>query len=110
MFDRYVLRKSDNDSLNLISKRTYFEQRGLVWTPLNKRPVKLKDKLRELEELLYQNKVVGSSWNENKLILLLSRGVLVNITVNTKSSDVESVTFDRTLCSKVQNELICNGE
>lgn len=45
---RYHLKKDASD-LYLQSKKTYSEQRGLQWTPQNKRPFKLREKLKELE-------------------------------------------------------------
>lgn len=90
------------------SKKSYCERRGIHCNLTNKRPGKLKDKLRELEESLNQNRVVCSRWEANRLRLLLSKGVLVTIGVN-ELSDVTNIGFDRSFVAKIQNEVISDG-
>lgn len=41
--------KKDCTDVYQQSKKAYCESRGITWTAQNKRPVKLKDKIKELE-------------------------------------------------------------
>lgn len=45
---RYHVKKDSTD-VYLQSKKAYCVSRGITWTVQNKRPVKLKDKIKELE-------------------------------------------------------------
>lgn len=49
-FSRYHQHKKPSpESPFAVGKKTYAEKRGIVWTPNNKRPIKLKDSIKELE-------------------------------------------------------------
>ncbi|KAJ8971447.1 hypothetical protein NQ314_000704 [Rhamnusium bicolor] len=106
---KYYTKKDSNDSLGAHSKKQYCEQRGLLWNPINKRPQKLRDRLKELEEYLIHNKIVFFSWDENKLKFLLSTGLIVNITINSKTGDINNIIFDKQLSAKLQVNIICDG-
>lgn len=82
----------------------------MTWSPINKRPQKLRDKLKELEEYLVHNRIVFFTWDESKLKLLLSTGLLVNILVNCDTGDISSITFDKQLSAKLQVNIICDGK
>lgn len=47
-FARYHVKKDSTDVYQQ-SKKAYCVSRGITWTVQNKRPVKLKDKIKELE-------------------------------------------------------------
>ncbi|KAK4887641.1 hypothetical protein RN001_003912 [Aquatica leii] len=106
---KYYLRKDAQDQLLYKSKKLYCEKRGLVWYPINKRPFKVKDKLKELEEHLLQSKVICTACKSNVFQLLLANGLLVHITLNPNTHDITNILFIKSLASKVQNELICDG-
>lgn len=109
MIFRYYSKKDATDSVYISSKRSYCEHRGVYWNVVNKRPTKLKNKLKELEDLLLQNKVVFSDWENSNIQLLLSRGIRIIINVNQVTSDINSITFDKSLMTKIQNECIYDG-
>lgn len=92
------------------SKKQFCEQRGLIWHVLNKRPHKLKDKLRELEEYLVHNKIVYIAWEDDRLKLLLSTGLIVTINTNSSTGDITSIFFDKHLAAKLQVNIICDGK
>lgn len=92
------------------SKKQYCEQRGLMWHVLNKRPHKLKDKLRELEDYLVHNKIVYFAWEDDRLKLLLSMGLIVTLTTNSCTGDIVSIFFDKHLSAKLQVNIICDGK
>ncbi|XP_076257346.1 WD repeat-containing and planar cell polarity effector protein fritz isoform X2 [Rhynchophorus ferrugineus] len=91
------------------AKKQYAEQNGITYIPNNKRPEKLRDKLKELEEYLLHNKVIYYCWNNNKLKLLLSTGLIVDLTIHNKTGDLLGITFEKQLSTKLQVNIICDG-
>uniref|UniRef100_A0A671TYC8 WD repeat containing planar cell polarity effector n=1 Tax=Sparus aurata TaxID=8175 RepID=A0A671TYC8_SPAAU len=74
--------------------------RGYSWTPRNRRPEKLRDSLKELEELLQTNTCVHTRWRKKHCCqLMLSSGVLVTLTLN--GPQLEQVCVDRTLVGRL---------
>lgn len=106
---RYYNKKDTGDSVFGQIKKRYCEQRGVLWNINNKRPQKLRDRLKELEELLIHNKIVYFTWDENKLNLLLSTGLVVTITVSNTTGDVSGIVFDKQLSGKLQVNILCDG-
>ncbi|KAK5644239.1 hypothetical protein RI129_008084 [Pyrocoelia pectoralis] len=106
---KYFTRKEGSDQLLYKSKRLYCQERGIVWHPTNKRPFKVKDRLKELEEYLLQSKVICTSCERNNFQLLLANGLLVHIAVNLTTCDITNILFNKSLAAKVQTELICHG-
>ncbi|KAG5890065.1 hypothetical protein JTB14_003630 [Gonioctena quinquepunctata] len=106
---KYYVKKESNDSLYGQSKKIYCEQRGTFWNLPNKRPQKLRDRLKELEDHLIHNRVVSFTWEECTLKLLLSTGMLVTIPLNSRTGDPTNITFDKQLSAKLQVNIICDG-
>lgn len=106
---RYYNKKDATDAILGQSKKQYCEQRGLIWHVLNKRPHKLKDKLRELEDYLVHNKIVYFAREDDRLKLLLSTGLVVTLTTNSNTGDIISISFDKHLSAKLQVNIICDG-
>lgn len=94
----------------MLSKRNYSEQRGLLWNIANKRPNKLKNKLKELEDHFLQNKVISVHCEGYIIEVLLSRGIKVNISIDKVSNDISNINFDKSFVPKLQNECIYDGE
>ncbi|XP_071335947.1 WD repeat-containing and planar cell polarity effector protein fritz homolog isoform X2 [Trachinotus anak] len=81
-------------------KVQFSEARGYSWTPRNRRPEKLRDSLKELEELLQTNTCVHTRWrNKHCCQLMLSSGVLVTLTLS--GPQLEQVCVDRTLVGRL---------
>ncbi|KAM7385294.1 hypothetical protein PAMP_001382 [Pampus punctatissimus] len=81
-------------------KLQFCEARGYSWTPRNRRPEKLRDSLKELEEVLQNNTCVHTRWrNKHCCQLMLSSGVLVTLTLN--GPQLEHVCIDRTLVGRL---------
>ncbi|XP_034040872.1 WD repeat-containing and planar cell polarity effector protein fritz homolog isoform X2 [Thalassophryne amazonica] len=81
-------------------KLSFCEARGYSWTPRNSRPEKLRDSLKELEELLQTNTCVHTRWrNKSWCQLMLSSGVLVSLTLN--GPQLEQVCIERTLVGRL---------
>uniref|UniRef100_A0A8D3A0A7 WD repeat containing planar cell polarity effector n=1 Tax=Scophthalmus maximus TaxID=52904 RepID=A0A8D3A0A7_SCOMX len=81
-------------------KLHFCDARGYSWTPVNRRPEKLRDSLKELEELLQTNTCVHTRWrNKHCCQLMLSSGVLVTLTLH--GPQLEQVCVDRTLVGRL---------
>ncbi|CAI5654777.1 unnamed protein product [Oreochromis niloticus] len=81
-------------------KLQFCEARGYSWTPRNRRPEKLRDSLKELEELLQTNTCIHTRWrNKHCCQVMLSSGVLVTLTV--QGPQLEQVCIDRTLVGRL---------
>ncbi|XP_060532114.1 WD repeat-containing and planar cell polarity effector protein fritz isoform X2 [Cylas formicarius] len=106
---KYYFKKDSGSSVYEQAKKQYCDQSGILYVPHNKRPEKLRDKLKEFEEHLIHNKVVCYSWDNNKLKLLLSTGLITVLTLNERTGDLLSISFDKQLSSKLQVNIICDG-
>ncbi|XP_028279417.1 WD repeat-containing and planar cell polarity effector protein fritz homolog isoform X2 [Parambassis ranga] len=81
-------------------KLQFSEARGYSWTPRNRRPEKLRDSLKELEELLQTNTCIHTRWrNKHCCQMMLSSGVLVSLTLN--GPQLEQVCIDSTLVGRL---------
>ncbi|XP_069394869.1 WD repeat-containing and planar cell polarity effector protein fritz homolog isoform X2 [Paralichthys olivaceus] len=89
-------------------KLQFCEARGYSWNPRNRRPEKLRDSLKELEELLQTNTCVHTRWrNKNCCQLMLCSGVLVTLTLN--GPQLKQVCVDRTLVGKLPANTITDA-
>ncbi|XP_077960384.1 LOW QUALITY PROTEIN: WD repeat-containing and planar cell polarity effector protein fritz homolog [Gasterosteus aculeatus] len=89
-------------------KLRFCEARGHSWTPRNRRPEKLRDSLKELEELLQTNTCVHSRWrNKHCCQVFLSSGVLV--TLNLNGPRLEQVYVDRTLVGRLPGTTVADA-
>ncbi|XP_072293288.1 WD repeat-containing and planar cell polarity effector protein fritz homolog [Eucyclogobius newberryi] len=76
------------------------EARGYTWNPRNHRPEKLRDSLKELEELLLTNTCVHTRWKSKHCCqLMLSSGILITLSLN--GPELEQVCVDRTLVGRL---------
>ncbi|XP_032409599.1 WD repeat-containing and planar cell polarity effector protein fritz homolog isoform X2 [Xiphophorus hellerii] len=81
-------------------KLQYCEARGYSRTPKNSRPEKLRDSLKELEELLQSNTCVHTRWRSKYCCqMMLSNGVLATVTL--KGPQLDQVCVDRTLVGRL---------
>uniref|UniRef100_A0A1B6M0F5 WD repeat-containing and planar cell polarity effector protein fritz n=1 Tax=Graphocephala atropunctata TaxID=36148 RepID=A0A1B6M0F5_9HEMI len=104
---RYYEKKTSTDSPFTLGKKTYVEKRGTTWTPQNKRPTKLKDTIKELEECLEALRVVYHQWRDScTLQLMFNSGLLANITVSPVSGDVIEIVFDKFMVGKLLSEYV----
>ncbi|KAK8386319.1 hypothetical protein O3P69_010769 [Scylla paramamosain] len=86
-------------------KRQYLEARGLMVTPKNSRPIKLRDSLREFEELLAKERVVWEAWKSPNIYqLIFASGIITTLTVNGQTGDLTRVAFDKFLVGKLLSE------
>ncbi|XP_038044090.1 WD repeat-containing and planar cell polarity effector protein fritz homolog [Patiria miniata] len=91
----------------LDQKQQYAESRDLLWTPKNRRPEKLRDLLKEVEDLLTSHQVVFTRWRSRRQFqVMLSNCVLLSFQVSAHSGDVERILIDKTLQGKFCSENI----
>ncbi|KAG7463068.1 hypothetical protein MATL_G00191450 [Megalops atlanticus] len=89
-------------------KQDFVESRGLHWTPKNSRPEKLRDSLKELEELLQAGPCVCSRWrNKQSCQMLLGSGVLVTLSLS--GPQLERVNIDRALVGRLAADTISDA-
>ncbi|XP_049591000.1 WD repeat-containing and planar cell polarity effector protein fritz homolog isoform X2 [Syngnathus scovelli] len=82
--------------------------RGYSWTPANRRPEKLRDSLKELEELLQTNTCVHTRWRNTQYCqLLLSSGILVTLTLS--GPQLEQVCIDRALVGRLPGNTVSDA-
>ncbi|XP_051056524.1 WD repeat-containing and planar cell polarity effector protein fritz homolog [Phodopus roborovskii] len=93
---------------NLEEKQRLAESRDYPWTLKNRRPEKLRDSLKELEELMQTSQCVLSKW-KNKYVcqLLFGSGVLVSLSLS--GPQLEKVVIDRSLVGKLISDTISDA-
>uniref|UniRef100_A0A2K6MF16 WD repeat containing planar cell polarity effector n=1 Tax=Rhinopithecus bieti TaxID=61621 RepID=A0A2K6MF16_RHIBE len=93
---------------NLEEKQKLAESRDYPWTLKNRRPEKLRDSLKELEELMQNSHCVLSKW-KNKYVcqLLFGSGVLVSLSLS--GLQLEKVVIDRSLVGKLISDTISDA-
>nr|KAF6329449.1 WD repeat containing planar cell polarity effector [Pipistrellus kuhlii] len=93
---------------NLEAKQKLAESRDYPWTLKNRRPEKLRDSLKELEELMQNSQCVLSKW-KNKYVcqLLFGSGVLVSLGLS--GPQLEKVVIDRSLVGKLISDTISDA-
>uniref|UniRef100_A0A182J9D5 WD repeat-containing and planar cell polarity effector protein fritz n=1 Tax=Anopheles atroparvus TaxID=41427 RepID=A0A182J9D5_ANOAO len=105
---KYCEKKID-PSRTLLSegKRSYCESRGLKWSLDNKKPNKLRHSLRLLEDELRQKRLVYCKWKNSVLLqLMLANGLLVHVSINPFTGDINRIYFDKYLIGKLISEHI----
>ncbi|XP_077171597.1 WD repeat-containing and planar cell polarity effector protein fritz homolog isoform X2 [Paroedura picta] len=92
----------------LHEKRQLALSRDYPWVLKNKRPEKLYNVLKELEELLQSKQCVKSQW-KNKYVcqLLFHSGILVSLSLS--GPQLERVVIDRTLVGKLISDTISDA-
>ncbi|XP_047677347.1 WD repeat-containing and planar cell polarity effector protein fritz homolog isoform X3 [Tachysurus fulvidraco] len=89
-------------------KQHFTETRGYPWFLSNRRPERLRDALKELEELLQSNSCVCTKWRTKHCCqMLLSSGVLVTLTLS--GVQLERVGIDKTLVGRLPAETISHA-
>ncbi|XP_055983048.1 WD repeat-containing and planar cell polarity effector protein fritz homolog [Sorex fumeus] len=93
---------------HLEEKQKLAESRDYPWTLKNRRPEKLRDSLKELEELMQNSQCVLSKW-KNKYVcqLLFGSGVLVSLSL--AGPQLEKVVIDRSLVGKLISDTISDA-
>ncbi|XP_048584176.1 WD repeat-containing and planar cell polarity effector protein fritz homolog isoform X3 [Nematostella vectensis] len=105
----YHDKSSGNEDKLAQLKRQWAEERGIAWTPRNKRPDRLRDNLKECEECLQNYSVICTRWRTlRNFQLLLSNGTLLSFLVSQNSGDLEKVLIDKSLVGKIPDH-VCHA-
>ncbi|XP_057703330.1 WD repeat-containing and planar cell polarity effector protein fritz homolog isoform X2 [Corythoichthys intestinalis] len=98
--------QANHQEHHYFNEKVHFtEARGYWWTPANRRPERLRDSLKELEELLQTNTCVHTRWrNTHCCQLLLSSGILVTLTLS--GPQLEQVCIDRALVGRLPGDTV----
>ncbi|KAM6081788.1 WD repeat-containing and planar cell polarity effector protein fritz homolog [Chlamydotis macqueenii] len=92
----------------LEEKQKLAETRDYPWILKNKRPDKLRDTLKELEDLMQNSQCMLSKWkNKHICQLLFHSGILVSLSLS--GPQLEKVVIDRTLVGKLISDTISDG-
>ncbi|CAL1527562.1 unnamed protein product [Lymnaea stagnalis] len=91
-------------------KQQFVEGRDIIWTPRNKRPERLRDCIKEVEELFAQFTCVHIRWrNRQVLQLLLSNACIVTFVISGHCGDIERIYIDKSLVGKLSCETVCDA-
>ncbi|XP_061212189.1 WD repeat-containing and planar cell polarity effector protein fritz homolog isoform X2 [Neopsephotus bourkii] len=92
----------------LEEKQRQAESRDYPWILKNKRPDKLRDTLKEVEDLMQNSQCVLSKWkNKHICQLLFHSGILVSLSLS--GPQLEKVVIDRTLVGKLISDTISDA-
>lgn len=87
-------------------RKEWSEGRNITWYLPNQRPIKLRDQLRECEELFSSQRIICVKWKTLRhFIILLQSGVMILFTVSKQSGDIEGILIDRTLLQRIDAPL-----
>ncbi|XP_075605784.1 WD repeat-containing and planar cell polarity effector protein fritz homolog isoform X3 [Balearica regulorum gibbericeps] len=92
----------------LEEKQKPAESRDYPWILKNKRPDKLRDTLKEVEDLMQNSQCTLSKWkNRDTCQLLFHSGILVSLSLS--GPQLEKVVIDRTLVGKLISDTISDA-
>ncbi|XP_067119517.1 WD repeat-containing and planar cell polarity effector protein fritz homolog [Centruroides vittatus] len=85
-----------------LDKQEFSEGRDVVWVPRNKRPEKLRDCLKEFEELQSNQRCVIARWEKNDIVqIVFNNGVLVTLSISSENTCLEHIILDNYLVGKL---------
>ncbi|KAL5007966.1 hypothetical protein ScPMuIL_013547 [Solemya velum] len=91
-------------------KQQYIEGRDGTWTPKNKRPDRLRDTLKEAEELLAQYRVVQCRWKSRRMLqLVLSNLCIITFVISCHSGDVEKMFVDKSMVGRLNSDQVSDA-
>ncbi|NXL94856.1 FRITZ protein, partial [Alectura lathami] len=92
----------------LEDKQKLAESRDYPWILKNKRPERLRDTLKELEDIMQNSQCVLSKWKNKRVCqLLFHSGILVSLSLS--GPQLEKVVIDRTLVGKLISDTISDA-
>lgn len=91
-------------------KQSYAELRNQQYVLDGKKPKKIRNSIRKLEEQLKHNRVVYCAWSDNVVLqMLLSNGLLVHICINIFTGDIIRMAFDRFFVGKLVSDAVTDA-
>lgn len=91
-------------------KQNYAELRDQQYVLDGKKPKKIRNSIRKLEEQLKHNRIVYCAWSDNVVLqMLLSNGLLVHICINIFTGDIIRMAFDRFFVGKLVSDAVTDA-
>lgn len=91
-------------------KRQFIEGRDMVWIPRNKRPERLRENIKEMEDILAAFKLIHFRWRSRKCLqMILSNACVLNVVIAEHSGDVEKLLIDKSLVGKLSGESLSDA-
>ncbi|KAJ8308997.1 hypothetical protein KUTeg_013871 [Tegillarca granosa] len=86
------------------------EAQNMLWMPRNKRPERLRDSLKEVEELMIQFKVVQIKWRTRRLLqIVLNNLMVISFVICGHSGDLEKILIDKSLIGKLSSDNVSDA-
>lgn len=91
-------------------KQSYAELRKQQYVLDGKKPKKIRNSIRKLEEQLKHNRIVYCAWSDNVVLqMLLSNGLLVHVCINIFTGDIIRMAFDRFFVGKLVSDAVTDA-
>ncbi|XP_014249312.1 WD repeat-containing and planar cell polarity effector protein fritz homolog [Cimex lectularius] len=88
-------------------KKAYAQGRDINWSLSNKRPKKLRDNLKEFEDLLLSSRILNISWrNPTSIQILFGNGLLCYIQLNPSTGDINEFIYDKYMIGKLVSHYV----
>ncbi|XP_037271847.1 WD repeat-containing and planar cell polarity effector protein fritz homolog [Rhipicephalus microplus] len=100
----------DTEELYIDAKEAYAKAKGIMWTPSNKRPEKLRECIWEFEDIMNAQKCISARWITPGLLqFFFQSGVCVFVQVDPDSCKLRRVSVDRYLVGKLASEHVTDA-
>lgn len=107
----YVAEKSKIRDVYVEGKELYSISRGTKYVIDNKKPHRLKRNLKKLETELRSQSIVHCEWIFANIVqIMLSNGLLAYVILNSLTSDVVHIGFDKYFIGKLVSPAVHNGK
>ncbi|CAN7939515.1 unnamed protein product, partial [Ixodes hexagonus] len=101
---------TDPEEAYLDAKQEYAKARDTMWTPSNRRPERLRDSLKEFEDILGAQKCISLKWITSGLLqLFFQTGACAFLQVEPENCRLQQVSIDRYLVGKLASEHVSDA-
>lgn len=109
-FKFYDKGETDTEEQYTEAKQEYAKARNIIWTPSNKRPEKLRDTLKEFEEIVGAQKCIAAKWMAPGVLqFIFHTGILVSLHMEPQSCRLYRVLVDKYLVGKLASEHVTHA-
>lgn len=100
----------DAEELYIDAKEAYAKAKGIMWTPSNKRPEKLRECIWEFEDIMNAQKCISARWITSGLLqFFFQSGVCIFVQVDPDSCKLRRVSVDRYLIGRLASEHVTDA-
>ncbi|XP_029841981.2 WD repeat-containing and planar cell polarity effector protein fritz homolog isoform X1 [Ixodes scapularis] len=101
---------TDLEETYLDAKEEYAKARDVMWTPSNRRPERLRDSIKEFEDILGTQKCISLKWITSGLLqLFFQSGACAFLQVEPDNCKLQRVSIDRYLVGKLASEHVSDA-